>query len=75
MDAIDHGAKTIRALRCEVFAQTKLFEQRYSVGGENVFCALAGEQREQHCDQPAHDMGVAVAGERQNRAGGAIGLD
>ena len=39
-------------------------------------CApLAGIEREQDRDQPAHDMGVAVAGEGQHRARRAVRLD
>ena len=40
---------------------------------KNVARRLAGIEREQDGDQAAHDMGVAVAGEAQHRAGRAVG--
>ena len=53
-------------VRCS--RKPKLLEQRDGVGREDVLGVLAGVQREQHGDQAAHDMGVAVAVESQHRA-------
>src|SRR5258708_6147924 len=62
-DALDHGAEAVRALRRQVLAKSKILEHRNRVGRQDFASVLAGAQCEQHCDQPAHDMGVAVADE------------
>src|ERR1700685_1194261 len=36
VDALDHGTKTVRTLRCKMFAQPHFFEQRNGVGRDNV---------------------------------------
>ena len=52
----------------------KPVEHRKGVGGQDLARALAGIEREEDRDQPAHDVGVAVALEGQRRAVGAVRL-
>src|SRR6266852_4704779 len=66
VDALDHGSKSVRALRGKVLAQAQALECGDRVGGQNLAGVLAGEQREQNGDEPAYDMGVAVAGEGEH---------
>jgi hypothetical protein len=57
------GAQAVGALRRQVVAKSELVEHGERVGCEESRCgvSLAGIEREQDRDQPAHDMGVAVA--------------
>jgi hypothetical protein len=66
-NAADHGTKPIGALWREMFTQAEALEQRDRVGRQNLLRALAGNHRQQDGDQPADDMGVAVAGEAEHR--------
>src|SRR6266699_3322901 len=50
-----------------MLAQSHALEQRDRVGREDFSRALAGVDREQDRNQSAHDMGIAVAHERQHR--------
>ncbi len=63
--------------RCGVrWSRSPSFSNSAMASVERMFFrVLAGVQREQHRDQPAHDMGVAVAVESQHRTVAAIRLD
>ena len=71
-NAGNHRLQAVRALRGEVLAQVEPLEQGGRVDRQNVARGLVGTQGEQDCDQPADDMGVAVALEREDRSAGAV---
>src|SRR5262249_39667190 len=75
LDALDHGLESVRALRREMLAQAELVEQRDGIAVENFACCLPRVEGEQDRDQPAHDVGVAVAREGQDWTTGAVRLD
>ena len=60
-DALDHGAQPVGALWRQMLAEAEFVEYRDGVGGQNLPRRVPGKQRQQDRDQPAHDMGVAVA--------------
>src|SRR5215475_8775765 len=66
-NAADHGFKSVRSLWREVLAKPEALEQRQRVDIKNVAGAISRVEGEQNRDQAAHDVGVAVAGETQNR--------
>ena len=72
VDALDHRAEAVRALRRQMLAQAEPVEQRDRVGRQDFARRLARIEREQDRDQAAHDMRVAVADEGQRRPGGAV---
>ncbi len=74
-DALDHGTEPIRALRSEVLAQAEALEGGNRIGCQNVGGVFAGEHREKDRDQTAHDMGITVAAEAEDRAACAIGAN
>ena len=59
-------------VRCS--RRPELLEQRHARRSQRSRARLAGIEREQDRDQPAHDMGVAVAVESQHRPAGAVRL-
>src|SRR6266487_4053375 len=65
-NALDHGAEPVRALRGQMLAQAKPLENRDSIHRKNIAGPLAGENCEQNGDEPAHDVGIAVAGEGEH---------
>src|SRR5262249_53057324 len=66
-NAADHGLESVRTLWREVLAKPEAVEQRQRVDIKNVAGAISRVEGEQNRDQAAHDVGVAVAGETQNR--------
>src|SRR5262249_44618868 len=66
-DTLDHRAQAVGALRRQVFAQTEFIEYRERIGGQNFLGRTAGIERERDRNEPAHDMGVAVAAISQHR--------
>src|SRR3954451_10413174 len=65
LDALDHGAETVGALRGQVLAQSDAVEYVDGIGGEDLARRLTGIDGEQNRDETAHDMSVAVACERE----------
>src|SRR5215813_9730205 len=74
-DALHHRTKAVRALRREVLAQAEAIEYRDGIGVEDVARRLAGVERKQDGDEPAHDVRVAVTDEIEPWAVGAVGPD
>src|ERR1051325_2007618 len=75
LDTLDHRLEAVRTLRREVFAQAKLVEQRDCVALEDLARVFAGVEGEQDGDEPAYDVGVAVACEGEHRSARAVRLD
>src|SRR5262249_34679795 len=57
------------------FAKSEAVEQRQRIGIQNLARRPSGVDGEQNRDQAAYDVGVAVAGEAQDRLARAISLD
>ena len=55
-----------------MFAQTQPVEQRNRIRRKDLAAGLPETDREQDRNQPAHDMGVTVAGEMQH---GLFGIE
>src|SRR5665213_1965808 len=72
---LDHGAQAVGALRRQMLAEAEFVEHRYGVGIEDLPRGVAGIQRQQDRDQPAHDMGVAVAEIVQERLIGGAAVE
>ena len=66
LDAVDHRAHAVRALRREVLGQAEVAKEALQVDGRHLR-QVAGEQRDHQRDEPAHDVGVAVAAQAQDR--------
>src|SRR3954453_5344148 len=75
LDALDHGAETIRALRGQMLAQSQFFEQPDRIGIQDLARRFGRIKREQNRDQSAYDVRVAVADKGEQWAGGAITAD
>ena len=58
--------------RCGVRCSRKSSRSNRADGSIARMSRAAGTQGEQDCDQPADDMGVAVALEREDRSAGAV---
>src|SRR5262249_57820608 len=71
-DAVDHRSEPIRPLWRQMLTQAHSLKQRDCIGRQNVSCRLTRIDGEQECDQPAHEVGVAVAAEGQNGAGSPV---
>src|SRR5207302_8352174 len=66
--------EAVRTLRRQVLAQAQPLEQRDGVAREDFTRWLARIEREQNGDEPAYDVGIAVAHECQHRSAFAVGL-
>jgi uncharacterized protein DUF6456 len=66
-DALDHGGEPVGALRRQMLLEAELAEDRLRIGRQDLvgMPALVGGKQDR--DQPAHDVGVAVALKRQAR--------
>src|SRR5262249_29683682 len=73
-DALHHGHQAVRALRREVLPEVQQAECVRSIDADDLLSCLARIEREENGNQPAHDVGVAIADEAQARAG-AVRLD
>src|SRR6516164_10638192 len=73
-DALHHGHQAVRALRREVLPEVQQAEYVWSIDADDLLSCLARIEREENDNQPAHDVGVAIADEAQARAG-AVRLD
>ena len=71
-DALDHRAKSVRALRREMFLEAELLEQRNRVLIQDRARRLLRIERKQNRDQALHDMRVAIALERERRPAGIL---
>ena len=60
-DALDHGARAVRALRRKTLLQTQRTKGAQGVDGENLLWRPIREKRERDRDQPANEVRVAVA--------------
>src|SRR5262245_8604579 len=67
MDAFHHGEEAVRALRGDVLLETQLGEDGARVGGQYLPGRAVLVHGEQDGDQPAYDVGIAVANETQAR--------
>src|SRR6185503_381769 len=65
LDAGHHRCDAVRALRRQMFPETKLVEKGARIGGQNLRCRPAGEQAEDDGNEALHDQGVAVAGKTE----------
>ena len=61
LDALDHRAQAVGALRRQMLAETELVEHGERIGCQDFLWRAAGIKRQHDRDQAAHDMGVAVA--------------
>src|SRR5215813_15005531 len=61
LDALDHRAQAVGALRCQMLAEAELLEHGERIGRKNFLRRAAGEKRQHDRDQAAHDVRVAVA--------------
>ena len=66
LDALDHGAQPVGALRRQMLVEAELAHRRLGVGAQDLAGALAREQRQHDRHQPAHDMRVGIALELQD---------
>src|SRR6476646_6720436 len=76
-DPLDHRGKSVRALRRQVLGQLETPEHHLRIDPNDLVRAPARVDRKEDGDQPAHDMGVAVALEAEAQrgpGGGAIDL-
>src|SRR5271157_1296188 len=60
-DALDHGARAVRALRRKMLLQTQRTKGAQGVDGENLLWRPIREKRDRDRDQPANEVRVAVA--------------
>ncbi len=67
LDALDHGAQSVRALRRQVLFEAQAAEQASASAAMISRARMAGEEGQRQRDKAAHDMGVAVAEEMQHR--------
>lgn len=66
-DALDHGHEAIRALRRQMLGQVQLAERLVGVDAEDLFGRPSRIKRKENGDQAAHNMGITVAEESENR--------
>ena len=69
LDARDHGSQAVGTLRRDVLGKPQLVENAALVGARDFRGALAGKDRQNDCDETAHNMRVEVAPELQHRVG------
>ena len=55
-DALDHGARAVRALRREMLLQTERAKGAQGINGENLLWRPIREKRDRNRDQPANDV-------------------
>jgi hypothetical protein len=66
-DALNHGARAVRALRRKMLLQTQRTKGAQGVDGENLLWRPIREKRDRDRDQPANEVRVAVAAIVQDR--------
>jgi hypothetical protein len=71
--ALHHGHETVRALGRQMFLEVQLTQGLGRVDVQDLVGCLAIIEGEKNRDQPAYNMGVAIADEGEAR-GAAVGL-
>src|SRR5271155_2028838 len=66
-DALNHGARAVRALRRKMLLQTQRTKGAQGVDGENLLWRPIREKRDRDRDQSANEVRVAVAAIVQDR--------
>src|SRR5947209_869896 len=67
LDALDHRAQPVRALRRQVLREAEPLENRRRFGRNDLVGRAIRIKRQRQRDETAHDMRVAVAAEMQDR--------
>ncbi len=66
-DPLHHGHQAVRSLRRQMLVEMQLPEPLAGIDARDLLGGLARVEGEEDRDQPADDMGVAVADEGQAR--------
>ena len=72
VDALDHRAHAVGALRGQMLLQAEFTERRKGVDAEDLLGRPVGKKRDRDRHEPAHEMQIAVAAKVQNRLAGRV---